>query len=124
MFRSDFKTYSLISALVISGCATSMAPSQFNESFPQATNSKFYSKTSSNEAISNGECKLLVENRKYTSPIGLTLSGDIKNGAVGVDEWVKEDKGNSYAVNNFEWISVGNDSSTQLIIYFNTLLCK
>lgn len=124
MYRSYSKAALISSALAIAGCATSMTPGQFNERFPRTTSSKFYDKISSNEAISAGECKLLVENRKYTSPIGLTLHGDVKNGGVGVDEWVKVDKGNSYTVNNFEWISVGDQGATQLIVYFNTLLCK
>lgn len=113
-------------ALAVSGCATSMTPSQFNENFPRATNSKFYDKAASNLAVSAGECKVLVENRKYTAPIGLTLSGDVKNGAVGVDEWVKADKGNSYSINSYEWITIPikDSAATQLIVYFNTLLCK
>lgn len=124
MYNSNVKASLLTTILAISGCATSMTPSQFNEHFPQATTSKFYTKTASNEAIKNEECRLLVENRKYTSPIGLTINGDVKNGAIGIDEWVQTDKGNSYTINNFEWISVGNEGTTQLIVYFNTLQCK
>lgn len=116
----------LASVLVVSGCVSSMTPSQFNESFPKATSSKSYDKSSSVEAISTGECKLLVENRKYTAPIGATVNGDVRNGAVGVDEWVKADKGNAYTINNYEWatIPVKDHTVTQLIVYFNTLLCK
>ena len=118
----------LITTLVIfvSGCATSMTPSQFGKSFPQSTNSKFYEKLTARAAISANECSFLVENRKYIAPIGITLQGDVENGAVGVDEWVKADKGNAYTINNYEWISVpiGNDYATQLIVYFDTLLCK
>lgn len=109
---------------MIASCATSMTPSQFNAEFPKATSSKFYDRKSSREAISREECKLLSEGRKYTSPIGLTVHGDLENGALGVDEWVKADGGNAYALNNFEWISVGDRGATQLVVYFDTMLCK
>lgn len=113
-------------AALCSGCATSLTPSQFGDSFPRATSTRFYERPAANEAISNGECKILVENRKYVAPIGLTVNGDVKNGAVGVDEWVDADKGNAYTLNNFEWISVpiGADYATQLVLYFDTLLCE
>ncbi len=112
-------------AMLSAGCATSMTPSQFTESFPKATTSAYYSKASQSEAISNGKCRLLAEGRKYTAPIGFTAEGDLKNGARGVDEWVKADKGNAYTINNFEWITVpaGQYSATQLIVYFDTLAC-
>jgi hypothetical protein len=100
-----------------------MTPSQFNEKLPKATSSKFYDRTSASSAISAGECRLLVGGRKYTSPIGLTVSDDLRNGALGIDEWVKADGGNAYAVSNFEWISVGDQGATQLILYFNTMRC-
>jgi len=112
------------SLLLTASCATSMTPSQFNENLPKATSSKFYDKKSSSEAISKGECKLLVQGRKYTSPIGLTVHGDMKNGALGIDEWVRADSGNAYSINNFEWISVGDRDATQLIVYFDTMFCK
>jgi hypothetical protein len=102
-----------------------MTPSQFNEKFPKATVSKFYTKTSASAAIASGECKLLVRDRKYTSPIGFTVDGDVKNGALGVDEWVRADGGNAYSMGNFEWITVnvGEQGATQLIVYFDTMSC-
>jgi len=112
------------SVFMIVSCATSMTPSQFLEKFPTSTSSKFYDRPSANETISNGECRLLVNGRKYTSPIGFTVDGDLRNGAAGVDEWVRADSGNAYILNNFEWISVGDQGITQLIVYFDTLLCK
>jgi chaperone required for assembly of F1-ATPase len=63
-----------------------MTPSQFLEDFHRTTNSKFYDRRSADEAIANGKCKLLVDGRKYTSPIGLTVDDDMQNGAAGVDE--------------------------------------
>lgn len=110
--------------LLVSGCATSLTPSQFNDDFPKATSAKFYDRISATDAISTGQCKLLVSGRKYTAPIGLTVSDDVKNGALGIDEWVKADGGTAYAVSNFEWASVGNEGATQLIIYFDTLGCR
>lgn len=111
-------------ATLIVSCATSMTPSQFNEEFPKSTQAQYYDRASANEAISNGKCKLLVEDRKYTSPIGLTVNNDVENGGRGVDEWVLADNGNSYTVNNFEWISVGDQGTTQLIVHFDTLACN
>jgi len=113
-----------VSVFVIFSCATSMTPIQFLENFPNSTNSDFYDRQSASEAISNGKCKLLVDGRKYTSPIGLTVDHDLQNGAAGVDEWVRADGGNAYILNNFEWISVGDQGTTQLLIYFDTMLCE
>jgi hypothetical protein len=109
---------------VVSGCATSMTPSQFNEALPKATKSQFYGRVAANEAVTSGKCQILVGGRKYTSPIGLTVQEDLKNGAVGIDEWVKADGGNAYSVANFEWISVGDQGATQLVVHFDTMSCK
>jgi len=114
----------LISALSIMGCASSMTPSQFLLKLPDSTSSSYYDRQSANTAISSGKCKILVADRKYTAPIGLTVHDDLRNGAKGVDEWVRADNGNAYIVNNFEWISVGDSGATQLIIYFDTMHCK
>lgn len=112
------------SVFTIISCATSMTPRQFLESFPKSTNSEYYDRTSADKAVYNGKCKLLVAERKYTSPIGFTVGGDVKYAAEGVDEWIKSDSGNAYALNNFEWISVGDQGATQLLVYFDTMLCK
>jgi len=114
----------IASVLTVSGCATSMTPSQFLEEFPSTTNSTYFDQPSANKAISNGRCELLIESRKYVSPIGFTVEGDMEYGATGVDEWVQADNGNAYALDNFEWISVGDQGATQLIIYFDTMLCN
>ena len=106
------------------GCATSRTPSQFLDEFPEQTNSDFYDRLSGNTVVSNDKCKLLVKGRKYASPIGFTVNNDMKNGAKGIDEWVQADGGNAYILNSFEWVSVDDNGSTQLIIYFDTLLCE
>jgi hypothetical protein len=114
----------IMSAGLIVGCASSMTPNEFNEKFPKATMSQYFDHSTARDAIAFGKCKLLVAGRKYTSPIGFTVVGDVDNGAEGVDQWVKVDNGNAYTINNFEWISVGNKGVTQLIIYFDTMLCE
>jgi hypothetical protein len=124
MNRAPLGIVVFVSVFLIISCATSMTPSQFLEKFPNSTNSDFYDRQSASEAISNGKCKLLVDGRKYASPIGSTVDDDLQNGATGVDEWVRADGGNAYILNNFEWISVGDLGTTQLIIYFDTMLCE
>jgi hypothetical protein len=122
--RASLGIILFVSVFVNISCATSMTPSQFLAKFPNATNSDLHDRQSASEAISNGKCKLIVEGHKYTSPIGLTVNDDLQNGAAGVDEWVRADGGNAYILNNFEWISVGDQGITQLIIYFDTMLCE
>lgn len=124
MNRANLRLFAFASVFSIVSCATSMTPSRFLEEFPSSTSTISYDRPSADEAISSGKCDSLVGGRKYTSPIGLTVYGDLQNGASGVDEWVQADRGNSYVVNNFEWVSVGDQGTTQLIIYFDTMLCK
>jgi hypothetical protein len=101
-----------------------MTPREFNSDFPKATSSRFYDRKAAQEAIAEHTCKLLFGGRRYIAPIGLTVQGDVENGARGVDEWVKVDGGNAYALTNFDWISVGDQGATQLVLYFDTMLCK
>lgn len=114
----------LISILLLQACATSMSPALFMQEFPEATNSKHIDKAALKNEIETGNCTVIAENRKYVAPIGFTVQGDVNNGAKGVDEWVTTDKGNAYAIDNFEWVSVGDQGTTQLIIHFDTLSCK
>ena len=118
------KTLIITPILLFQGCATSMSPNQFIDSFPSSTTSHYMKIAVSKNRVAEGECSVLVENRKYVAPIGLTVEGDVDNGAQGVDEWVSADGGNSYTLNNFEWVSVGDQGTTQLIVYFDTMLCK
>jgi hypothetical protein len=101
-----------------------MTPGQFMEKFPNSTMHSFYDRARASEAVRDGSCKLQVAGRKYIAPIGLTVEGDLQNGAAGVDEWVRIDGGNAYVLNSFEWISVGDQGATQLIVYFDSMLCK
>ncbi len=89
--------------LITAGCARSLTPLQFTERCPGLTEAKYYGSIEGKEAISNGRCEMLVEGRKYRAPMGLGLTGDMMNGAKGVNEWVQVDEGNSYILNDFEW---------------------
>ena len=100
-----------------------MTPREFNASLPEATSARYFDRIGAAKAVSNGECRSLVGDRKYTAPIGFTVAEDLKNAARGIDEWVQADGGNAYSVVNFEWISVGDEGTTQLIVYFDTLFC-
>ena len=111
-------------ATVLIGCATSMSPSQFNEALPKATKSRFLGRTAANDAVSAGQCRVLVADRKYTAPIGLTLNGEVKGAARGIDEWVAADSGNAYSVGDFTWATVTDFGDTQLTVRFDTLMCK
>lgn len=102
--------------------STSMSPSQVNELLPILTKSRFVSQVQADEDIKNHKCVYLVKGRNYTAPIGLTTKDDLKNGAKGIDEWVKIDGGNAYVLIGYKWITVDHLGSTQLHVEFNTIL--
>ena len=56
--------------------------------------------------------------------MGLTVNGDLKYGAKGIDEWVELDGGNAYVLVNYKWVTVDEHGSTQLHIEFDTMLCE
>lgn len=91
---------------ILTSCATSMTPMQVNNTLPSLTNSKFISQAQAEEAVKSNGCKYLVKGRKYTAPSGLTAKDDLRNGAKGIDEWVKLDGGNAYVLNNFKWVTI------------------
>jgi len=109
--------------ILITSCATSMSPSRISSLLPALTKAKFYSSVQASEAIKSSKCKVLVHDRKYLAPIGLTTRGDLKNGAKGIDEWVSLDGGNAYTLKNYQWLTVDEKGSTQLQIEFNTMTC-
>jgi hypothetical protein len=114
-------------ALLVSSCATSMTPIEVNNILPALTESKFISQVQAGEDIETGRCKYLVKGRKYTAPIGFTVEDDLRNGAKGIDEWVKIDGGNAYVLTSFNWVTVAidpktNSQTTQLYIEFDTML--
>jgi len=105
-------------------CATSMAPIAVSNTLPTLTKSMFLSQSQAEEAIKTNRCKYLVRGRNYTAPIGLTVKGDLKNGAKGIDEWVQIDGGNAYVLISYKWVTVDDKGSTQLHIEFDTMLCE
>ena len=107
-----------------SSCATSMLPTKVNSTLPTLTTSKFISQSQEEEAIKTNRCKYLVKGRNYTAPIGLTVKGDLKYGAIGIDEWVELDGGNAYVLISYKWVTVDHNGSTQLHIEFDTMLCE
>ncbi len=118
--------YSLI-VLTLTSCAafqTSMTPNQVYNILPTLTKSKFITQTQAEKAIETGKCKYLVKGRTYTAPMGLTVKGDLKNGAEGIDQWVKLDKGNAYILKSYKWVNVDDSGSTQLSLEFDTMLCE
>jgi hypothetical protein len=111
-------------AILFASCATSMSPIEVNNTLPTLTKSKFISQSQVEEFINKGKCKYLFKGRSYNAPMGYTTNSDLKNGAQGIDEWVKLDGGNAYVLTNYKWVAVGSDGSTQLYIEFDTVLCE
>lgn len=91
---------------------------------PTLTKSRFVSQVQAEEAVKVNKFKYLVNGREYTAPIGLTVKDDLRNGAKGIDEWVKIDGGNAYVLISYKWITVDHNGSTQLHIKFDTILCE
>ncbi len=110
--------------LFFASCATSMSPIEVNNTLPTLTKSKYITQAQAQESTKTNSCRYLVKGRKYTAPIGLTSKDDLRNGARGIDEWVKLDGGNAYVLTNFNWITVDHNGSTQLHIEFDTMLCE
>jgi hypothetical protein len=114
----------IMTMAIITSCATSMTPMQVNNTLPTLTKSKFISLVQAEEAVKSNGCKYLVKGRNYSAPIGLTIKDDLRNGAKGIDEWVKLDGGNAYVPNIYKWVTVDHYGSTQLHIEFDTMLCE
>ena len=110
--------------ILLNSCATSMSPMKVHNTLPTYTQSRFLSKAEADKAISTGGCKILVKDRSYTAPVGLTTKNDLRNGARGIDEWVELDGGNAYILNSFKWVRVDHNGSTQLHVDFDTMLCE
>jgi hypothetical protein len=109
--------------MFFSSCA-SMTPIAVNNTLPTLTVSKFMTQAQAEEAIKANRCIYLVKGRNYTAPIGLTAKNDLKNGAKGIDEWVKLDGGNAYVLVSYNWITVDVNGSTQLHLEFDTMRCE
>ncbi|MDD4778338.1 MAG: hypothetical protein PHV53_08635 [Fermentimonas sp.] len=101
-----------------------MSPVQVHNTLPSLTKSRYLTYTQAEEAVKTNNCKFLVQGREYVAPLAITTKGDLRNGAVGIDEWVELDGGNAYVIKSFKWIRVDESGATQLNIVFDTLLCE
>jgi hypothetical protein len=118
------KLYFIGIILSLISCATSMSPIEVNNTLPNLTKSKFISQAQAEEFTKTNKCKYLIKNRSYAAPMGLSTKEDLKNGAKGIDEWVKLDGGNAYVLKNYKWITVDHNGGTQLHLEFDTMLCE
>lgn len=118
-------TYITIALVAILGsCASSMTPIHVNNRLPDLTAFEFLSKAEADEYIAEGRCKYLVQGRSYVAPVGFTTNHDLKNAAKGIDEWIAIDGGNAYVLNNYQWITIDDQGTTQLLVEFDTMLCN
>ena len=116
-------TVVFIFGTVLGGCSISiggMGATEFYTRFPVATETSYYSGAEAIAAIASGECLLLSSNKFYAAPLGWTAAGDLENGAKGVDGIVKNDGGNAYRIQSYEW----TDGGVQLQLVFDTMLCN
>ena len=112
----------LLSASSCSVLMMSMTPTQVHETLPTLTESTYMTIQEGDSAQEAGICSYLVRDREYYAPVGVTPKNDLKNGAIGIDEWVALDGGNAYALKGFEWQSY--DEGTQLVVVFHTMKCR
>ena|SRR6187401_413917 len=110
--------------MFFASCATSMTPMQVNSTLPTLTKSKFISQAQADEAVKESNCKYLVKGRNYTAPMGISVKEDLRYGAKGIDEWVKLDGGNAYVLVSYNWLTIGENGSTQLYVVFDTMFCE
>jgi hypothetical protein len=104
--------------------SSSMTPSQVDRYLPTLTKSKYLTRAQAETAVKANSCRYLVKGREYVAPLGLTVNGDLRNGARGIDEWVQLDGGNAYVLVSYKWVRVDNEGSTQLHLEFDTMLCE
>ena len=110
--------------LIIISCSTSMTPIEVSNNLPNLTKSIYIPQNQSSIFIDTNKCKVLNTGRNYVAPIGISVKDDLRNGAKGIDEWVKLDGGNAYLLKNFRWVTVNNNSATQLDLDFDTYSCE
>ncbi|QBR13234.1 hypothetical protein [Sphingobacterium sp. CZ-2] len=110
--------------LLMTSCATYMSPTEISNTLPSLTKATFYSSIDAAEAVKTSNCRVLVENRKYLAPVGLTRIGDLRNGARGIDEWVRLDGGNAYSLKSYQWQTVNDKGESQLQLEFTTMVCE
>lgn len=110
--------------LIIISCSTSMTPIEVSNNLPNLTKSIYIQQNQSSIFIDTNKCKVLNTGRNYVAPIGISVKDDLRNGAKGIDEWVKLDGGNAYLLKNFRWVTVNDNGATQLDLDFDTYSCE
>lgn len=110
--------------LIIISCSTSMTPIEVSNNLPNLTKSIYIPQNQSSIFIDTNKCKVLNTGRNYVAPIGISVKDDLRNGAKGIDEWVKLDGGNAYLLKNFRWVTVNDNGATQLDLDFDTYSCE
>jgi hypothetical protein len=119
------KLLTVVFAVALFGsCATTMSPTEVNETLPSLTLSTYYSQSQAEEALAIERCQYLDRGKSYKAPLGLTVKGDLRNAAKGIDEWVDVDGGNAYVLRSYNWETVDDYGSTQLTVEFDTMLCQ
>lgn len=109
--------------IVLAGCVTAMSAQQFYAEFPEATSTRYVPGAEAIVATKDGSCRI-IDDHVYNAPIGMTVQGDVRSGAEGVDGIVADDGGNAYRIANFSWLPVGDGSgATQLRVEFESLSC-
>lgn len=109
--------------VMMAGCVTAMSAQQFYTEFPKATSVRYLTGAEAIEAKQDGSCRS-IDDHAYNAPIGLTVQGDVRAGAEGVDGIVTNHGGNAYRIRSFGWLQVGDGSgATQLGVEFESLLC-
>jgi len=63
-------------AILFCSFATSMTPTEVNETLPSYTKSFFYNQTKASEAIESNKCKMLVKGRAYVASIRFIAKDD------------------------------------------------
>jgi hypothetical protein len=107
--------------LMFNGCSTTTyTPLQMHNTLPTLTQTKYLTREQAEAAVKENKGKYLVRGRSYAAPLGLNPKADLKNGAKGIDEWVKIDGGNAYILNSYKWVNTDGLGTSQLFIEFDT----
>ncbi|MCU7614463.1 hypothetical protein N0B16_08425 [Chryseobacterium sp. GMJ5] len=112
-----------ISPICLFKCQNSYTPAKLNKDLSTFTKSKLVLQSEITTLVSIEKCKYLIKARSYAAPIGFTAKKDVKNAAKGIDEWVELDKGNTYILTNYKWVTIDNYGTAQLYVDFDTLDC-
>ena len=114
----------VVGGLLILVSCSPMTPTEMDKNLPTLTKSKYLTQAQAEEAVKTNKCMYLVKGREYAAYPGLTAKGDLKNGATGIDDWVKLDGGNAYVLISYKWVTISDQGSTQLEMKFDTMVCE